>query len=132
MELFRKIGPRVILIEHRGRLLGLVTVKDCLKYQFKAEAAESGHVNGSSRVDDRQERIWFLLKGAAWWVGDKVSLVSGGRIRLSGSFDEPQSARGRGGGRIGDDHSHDHEGSGNIMDGTEDIGHEEGVELTSR
>lgn len=130
MELFRKIGPRVILIEHRGRLLGLVTVKDCLKYQFKAEAAESGHVSGSSRVDDRQERIWFLLRGAAWWVGDKVSLASGGRIRLSGSFDEPRSARGRGGGRAGDDH--DHEGSGHILDGTEDIGHEEGVELTRR
>lgn len=40
MELFRKVGPRVILIEHRGRLAGLITVKDCLKYQFKAEAAE--------------------------------------------------------------------------------------------
>lgn len=129
MELFRKIGPRVILIEHRGQLLGLVTVKDCLKYQFKAEAAESGHVSSGSRGDDRQERLWSLLRGAAWWVGDKVSLASGGRIRLSGSFDEPRPARGRGGG-VGDDR--DHEGSGQILDGTEEVGHEEGVELTSR
>ncbi|KAL2067813.1 hypothetical protein VTL71DRAFT_15909 [Oculimacula yallundae] len=37
MELFRKIGPRVILIECHGKLAGLVTVKDCLKYQFKME-----------------------------------------------------------------------------------------------
>ncbi|TVY84296.1 putative chloride channel protein, partial [Lachnellula suecica] len=35
MELFRKIGPRVVLIEYHGKLAGLVTVKDCLKYQFK-------------------------------------------------------------------------------------------------
>lgn len=38
MEIFKKMGPRVILVEHRGRLAGLVTVKDCLKYQFKVEA----------------------------------------------------------------------------------------------
>ena len=40
MELFKKMGPRVILVEHHGRFEGLVTIKDCLKYQFKAEALE--------------------------------------------------------------------------------------------
>ncbi|EDN03082.1 conserved hypothetical protein [Histoplasma mississippiense (nom. inval.)] len=45
MEIFKKMGPRVILVEHRGRLSGLVTVKDCLKYQFKVEAQE--HIDGS-------------------------------------------------------------------------------------
>ncbi|KAL5116505.1 glycerol ethanol, ferric requiring protein [Pleosporales sp. CAS-2024a] len=42
MELFKKMGPRVILIEYRGRLTGLVTIKDCLKYQFKAETGGGG------------------------------------------------------------------------------------------
>ncbi|KAB8364839.1 hypothetical protein FH972_024702 [Carpinus fangiana] len=41
MELFKKLGPRVILVEYHGALTGLVTVKDCLKYQFTAEAAEN-------------------------------------------------------------------------------------------
>ncbi|KAK9370277.1 chloride channel [Lipomyces kononenkoae] len=34
MELFKKLGPSVILVEHRGRLCGLITPKDLLKYQF--------------------------------------------------------------------------------------------------
>ncbi|KAK9247315.1 chloride channel [Lipomyces tetrasporus] len=34
MELFKKLGPSVILIEYHGRLCGLITPKDLLKYQF--------------------------------------------------------------------------------------------------
>ena len=41
MELFKKLGPRVILVELHGKLVGLVTVKDCLRFQFKAEAEEA-------------------------------------------------------------------------------------------
>ena len=32
MQLFRRMGPRVILVEHHGRLIGLVTVKDVITY----------------------------------------------------------------------------------------------------
>jgi chloride channel 3/4/5 len=66
MELFKKMGPRVILIEYRGRLTGLVTVKDCLKYQFKVEAHENPQAARS--LDERQEKVWSLLKTAADWV----------------------------------------------------------------
>ncbi|RIB21537.1 chloride channel [Gigaspora rosea] len=38
MDLFKKMGPRVILIEHVGRLVGLVTVKDVLKYIAQRDA----------------------------------------------------------------------------------------------
>jgi chloride channel 3/4/5 len=81
MEIFRKIGPRVILIEYHGKLTGLVTVKDCLKYQFKVEASENPR-------DDRyllesQERLWGALKKSAMWVSDQVHHVSRGKIRLS-------------------------------------------------
>ncbi|KAL2164715.1 hypothetical protein VTH06DRAFT_10 [Thermothelomyces fergusii] len=103
MELFRKIGPRVILIEHRGRLAGLITVKDCLKYQFKAEAAEEQHHrrqhsrDGGGPASPRQqqrrrqraedelpqeERLWELIKAAAGLVSDVVGKVTGGRVRL--------------------------------------------------
>ncbi|KAL2173808.1 voltage-gated chloride channel-like protein [Thermothelomyces heterothallicus CBS 202.75] len=112
MELFRKIGPRVILIEHRGRLAGLITVKDCLKYQFKAEAAEEqqhhyhhqqhsrdGDSGGPAsqqqrrrrrRAEDelpQEERVWELIKAAAGWVSDAVGRVSGGRVRLRDSWE---------------------------------------------
>ena len=47
MELFKKLGPRVILIEYRGRVAGLVTVKDVLKYQFQEEAHENPKDDGA-------------------------------------------------------------------------------------
>ncbi|KAJ4301706.1 glycerol ethanol, ferric requiring protein [Kalmusia sp. IMI 367209] len=66
MELFKKMGPRVILIEYRGRLTGLVTVKDCLKYQFKVEAHENPQ--NTSSLDEREEKVWEAIKSAAGWV----------------------------------------------------------------
>ncbi|XP_044722058.1 voltage gated chloride channel domain-containing protein [Hirsutella rhossiliensis] len=113
MELFRKIGPRVILIEYHGRLTGLVTVKDCLKYQFKVEAAENP--KDDHRIREGQEQLWAVLRTAGYWVSDQISSVSRGRIRLGGHFEEDVS-RNRG---------------GPILDGDEDVV-DEGVELESR
>lgn len=75
MEIFKKMGPRVILVEHRGRVTGLVTVKDCLKYQFKVEAEEQAlasthtaadlplgaHLDGR-QSDSLEERVWRFLQ----------------------------------------------------------------------
>lgn len=107
MELFRKIGPRVILVEQYGRLVGLVTVKDCLKFQFKAEAAE--HPRMGLPVDDGQERLWKAMRDVAGWVSDKVEGASRGRIHLRNSFD----------------------GGPQILDGDEEF-EEDGVELSPR
>ncbi|KAK3323654.1 chloride channel [Cercophora scortea] len=124
MELFRKIGPRVILIEHRGQLAGLVTVKDCLKYQFKAEAAENPRAGDEHDHDLEvgQEQLWGFMRRAAGWVSDKVSSASGGRIQLRDSLERD---RGNGGVRQPG-------GDGRILDGDEDILDDEGVELVSR
>ncbi|KAF7553971.1 hypothetical protein G7046_g6940 [Stylonectria norvegica] len=113
MELFRKIGPRVILIEYHGKLTGLVTVKDCLRYQFKVEAAENP--KDDHRIREGQEQLWSILRRTGNWVSGKLSNYSGGRIRLSGSFDDVDP-RGRG---------------AQILDGDEDAA-DEGVELESR
>ncbi|KAF9919947.1 glycerol ethanol, ferric requiring protein [Linnemannia zychae] len=40
MEIFKKMGPRVILIEHQGKLVGLITIKDLLKYITRTEALD--------------------------------------------------------------------------------------------
>ncbi|KAH5283653.1 chloride channel protein [Parastagonospora nodorum] len=83
MELFKKMGPRVILIEYRGRLTGLVTIKDCLKYQFKVEA---GHAGGGGSADEAgMERLFGYLKNVAGWVDGvfgKVGMRVGGDVRL--------------------------------------------------
>ncbi|KAJ9191648.1 hypothetical protein DTO164E3_8756 [Paecilomyces variotii] len=123
MELFKKMGPRVILVEHRGRLSGLVTVKDCLKYQFKVEAEEhavaatnpswlgaSGINNQPDSAGTLEERIWnsFL------WIGTKLGLSSS-RVRLES---RPRRPPGR------------TQSSSRILDGTEQD--EPRIELTER
>lgn len=80
MELFKKMGPRVILVEYRGRLTGLVTVKDCLKYQFKVEHQDNPR--DESAVAAGQEKIWVIISRVGSWLSDKLNSVSGGRIRL--------------------------------------------------
>ena len=87
MELFKKLGPRVILVEHRGRLMGLVTVKDCLKYQFQVEAHE--HTRDDSALKTGQERLWEIMRRAAGWVGEKASSWTGGRLKLGEAFPTP-------------------------------------------
>jgi len=76
------MGPRVILIEYRGRLAGLVTVKDCLKYQFKFEALETSRED--SGLDERHERLWRFINLVGDWVADSVMSVTGGRVKLGG------------------------------------------------
>ena len=80
MELFKKLGPRVILVEYRGRLTGLVTVKDCLKYQFQAEAHENPREQPG--VKEGQEKLWQIIRDVAGWIGNQLGRVSGGRIRV--------------------------------------------------
>lgn len=72
MEIFKKMGPRVILIEYRGRLTGLVTVKDCLKYQFKVEAHENPQNN---EMEATQERVWNVIQWVAVWIDSRLNVV---------------------------------------------------------
>jgi chloride channel 3/4/5 len=71
MELFKKMGPRVILVEYRGRLTGLVTVKDCLKYQFKVEAQENPR--DELALNEGQERVWSVMCRVAVWFDVRLN-----------------------------------------------------------
>lgn len=120
MEIFKKMGPRAILVEHRGRLVGLVTVKDCLKYQFKVEAEEhalaatssseyaalGGHLN-SSAPETLDERLWGMIQNVIQFVSKPVT-------------NRPVRLRDRDTGRAA---------QSDILDGTEDDGL---VELVDR
>ncbi|KAF2627146.1 hypothetical protein BU25DRAFT_393818 [Macroventuria anomochaeta] len=91
MELFKKMGPRAILIEYRGRLTGLVTAKDCLKYQFKVEAAGHGGHGAGIGEDDRMEGLYRVISRVAvavdgvWQKGLGVIGMGrrGGAVRLN-------------------------------------------------
>ncbi|KAF2148974.1 voltage gated chloride channel [Myriangium duriaei CBS 260.36] len=87
MELFKKLGPRVILIEYRGRLTGLVTVKDVLKYQFQVEAHENP--KDDSALREAQDRLWGVIKRVAGWIDAKIGIGRKGRpghVRLDSSM----------------------------------------------
>ncbi|KAI5201054.1 CLC voltage-gated chloride channel [Aureobasidium subglaciale] len=73
MELFKKLGPRVILVEYRGRLTGLITVKDCLKYQFQAEAHENP--KDDSALREAQDRLWQVIRKTAGWINSRLSFL---------------------------------------------------------
>jgi chloride channel 3/4/5 len=139
MEFFKKMGPRVILVEHRGQLTGLVTVKDCLKYQFKVEAPE--HSRDDSGNEVRQEKLWDAMKKVGDWIADRVLALSSGRLKLSprmaGSSNGWASRPGAGAtalpqGEEDDDGVHhlSQDRDRRILDGTEDI--DDGVELGDR
>lgn len=130
MELFKKMGPRVILVDHHGRLEGLVTVKDCLKFQFKVEAQE----HASALRDDpgtQHERFVDLLGRLGDYLADKVNNLSRGKLRLS-----PRLANGwaRVASQSRHDFADDYHNEHEILDGTEDIAEHgrDGVELDNR
>jgi chloride channel 3/4/5 len=91
MELFKKMGPRVILIEYRGKLTGLVTVKDCLKYQFKVEAQENPK-DDDTAIEDGNERIWELMNKVGGWLGRKKPAWARGEIRVGEARNEQGSS----------------------------------------
>ncbi|GAA5882900.1 hypothetical protein JCM3774_001381 [Rhodotorula dairenensis] len=73
MQLFRRMGPRVILVERFGELVGLVSVKDCLRYTIEHE---EGHDNSGARSDELEAtidelRLWW--KDSQRWLASKVT-----------------------------------------------------------
>ncbi|KAI9279140.1 chloride channel [Sporodiniella umbellata] len=51
MDIFKQLGPRVVLLELKGKLKGLITVKDVLKYIARTENTESSVLNQSPDRD---------------------------------------------------------------------------------
>ncbi|KAI1314486.1 glycerol ethanol, ferric requiring protein [Mortierella claussenii] len=76
-EFFKKMGPRVILIEHQGKLVGLITIKDLLKYITRTEALDeeedevevSGETFGRYRRGDTDPE-W---PSRQWWSSSNRS-----------------------------------------------------------
>ncbi|CAE7226041.1 unnamed protein product [Rhizoctonia solani] len=78
MDLFKRMGPRVILVEHQGSLAGLITVKDVLRFVVSSE-----HAHPASRsVWDNQGELDALLEEAWLWAGNiwRRTLAMGRRI----------------------------------------------------
>ncbi|GAA6022759.1 hypothetical protein JCM10207_000406, partial [Rhodosporidiobolus poonsookiae] len=83
MQLFRRMGPRVILVERFGQLVGLVSVKDCLKYTLAHEHGhDSSHAHASAdpsapgagdELEATLEELRLWGKDVKRWVVEKVT-----------------------------------------------------------
>ncbi|KAL7271131.1 glycerol ethanol, ferric requiring protein [Rhizina undulata] len=73
MEIFKKVGPRVVLVEHRGRLSGVVTRKDVLRFQFVVENRE--HPRDGSGDVQREEKVWGWIVGVVGWGQQRFARI---------------------------------------------------------
>ncbi|KAH8107789.1 chloride channel [Cristinia sonorae] len=72
MQLFKRMGPRVILVEDHGALAGLLTVKDVLRFTT-LEASQQPHVAWSNNyfeafVEDAWSGISYHLSTVGLWL----------------------------------------------------------------
>ncbi|KAF5355445.1 hypothetical protein D9758_006397 [Tetrapyrgos nigripes] len=58
MQLFKKMGPRVVLVEDHGALVGLVTVKDVLRFTATAKFDHEPSWDERGGLDGLLEEIW--------------------------------------------------------------------------
>jgi len=75
MQLFKRMGPRVILVEDHGSLVGLVTVKDVLRFiaTEKPGAYDEPSWDERGGVDGLLEEVWSVGRGAV----DRISDIFG-------------------------------------------------------
>ena len=148
MELFKKMGPRVVLVEYKGRLAGLVTVKDCLKYQFKVEAQERGGGDGDLQTNERIEKweawLWANMRRIGLWYVDLIGRATKGRVKLGNGERRGESLLGGlGEGELDPRDEREpiladspvrRRRESTILDGTEELDNsgEDGVELRAR
>ncbi|KAG0006782.1 glycerol ethanol, ferric requiring protein [Modicella reniformis] len=111
MEFFKKMGPRVILIEYQGKLVGLITIKDLLKYITRTDALdeEDGEleVNGGSFGRHRRGRGESEWSSGQWWAS-----LNNDQQRRGRDIDDNGPAD-RTGNSYANGHGLDHHGSNN-------------------
>jgi chloride channel 3/4/5 len=92
LQLFRRMGPRVILVNHEGQLAGMVTIKDLLRHEAgekaaqevaaQAAAANTGHSRSGSwgewtpTTEGRPQLEGLLEDGLVWAQTRGVGVVN--------------------------------------------------------
>ncbi|EGG08787.1 uncharacterized protein MELLADRAFT_34739, partial [Melampsora larici-populina 98AG31] len=76
MSLFKKMGPKTILIESGGNLVGLVTLKDVLRFEYESQHSHFNHSSGFDNrnegleevLNDTKSLVWDVFNGITRWV----------------------------------------------------------------
>ncbi|KAF5100640.1 hypothetical protein D0Z03_000788 [Geotrichum reessii] len=61
MDVFSQLGPKVVLVDDKGKLCGLMTRKDILRYQFKVEHIAS-FPSYKTAAEEMDKKIWDLMQ----------------------------------------------------------------------
>ncbi|KAJ7646805.1 Cl-channel protein [Roridomyces roridus] len=70
MQLFKRMGPRVILVEEHGVLAGLVTVKDVLRWIAVEKPEREPSWDERGGLDGMLEEIWSIVSPLVRWSQD--------------------------------------------------------------
>lgn len=74
VQLFKRLGPRVILVEKMGSLVGLITVKDVLRFIEREEAEHRAHARVPDRADmGLTSKLEGILEEVRTWVIQRIS-----------------------------------------------------------
>lgn len=60
MDVFSQLGPKVVLVDYKGKLCGLMTRKDILRYQFRVEHTLT-FPQSRTAAEEMDRKIWELL-----------------------------------------------------------------------
>ncbi|KAF8629862.1 hypothetical protein AX15_003223 [Amanita polypyramis BW_CC] len=78
MQLFKRMGPRAILVEDQGKLVGLVTVKDVLRFIATKKPHHGPSWDERGGLDSLLEEVWkWAMAGRQKMVSWSRSLVRG-------------------------------------------------------
>ncbi|KAI7862646.1 chloride channel [Spinellus fusiger] len=91
MDMFKQIGPRVILLEHGGKLVGLVTVKDVLRYMARLKISDDMFEESG----EEQGAVKYMRKLLAWASHSSERLGSYTQLRTQFFDDENHELQGR-------------------------------------
>lgn len=73
LDVFRSLGPRIILVELYGKLVGLVTIKDVLKFEHSHNSEATEHERQTHRrsIEVIEEVAIGRVIGAGRWVRER-------------------------------------------------------------
>lgn len=60
LDIFVKLGPRVILVEQEGLLVGLITRKDILRYEYTSHALHADSNLEAANIEF-EEKVWRIM-----------------------------------------------------------------------
>lgn len=67
MDVFSQLGPKVVLVDYKGKLCGLMTRKDILRYQFKVEHIAS-FPSYKTAAEEMDKKIWELMQNVVFYA----------------------------------------------------------------